>query len=74
MMEEAITIEPVEVHIRLDTVDEPVSPEEYEVDRLTPCCGLGCCAMFQNCSVPTCIGCHAIGTICCCDIEYVSSS
>lgn len=54
--------------------DEVEDGEEWEVDGMIPCCGLGVLACFQNCSFPSCLGCHVAGQACCCDLQYVRLS
>ena len=53
---------------------DDIEDEEWEVDDLIPCCGLGVLACFQNCSFPSCFGCHIAGQACCCDLQYVRLS
>ena len=61
---------PPSVEVEITTPAEG-EDEEWEIDGLIPCCGIGVIGCFQNCSFPSCVGCHVAGQSCCCDLQYV---
>ena len=44
---------PPSVEVNIISVNED---DEWEIDDLIPCCGIGVVACSQNCSFPSCVG------------------